>query len=183
MEIFRQSGVESAIRKAGLEPERTGLIVWTRTLAGEEIERRVPTRSSIANAGLSPARNCVCAQEGEIEPCKVEAFTQRKSNLQESITSLQKEVDGLKAQRKVTKRHILCKELPPEAQFDRLSTQSKHFIDTIKTIAYRAETAMAQILRQKMTRHDDARSLLRAGSASQDTHHPSTPTRQHIFRP
>ena len=29
-------------------------------------------------------------------------------------------------------------------------------------IAYRAETAMAQIVRQKMTRHDDARSLLRA---------------------
>lgn len=28
-------------------------------------------------------------------------------------------------------------------------------------IAYRAETAMAQIVRQKMTRHDDARSLLR----------------------
>jgi hypothetical protein len=49
-----------------------------------------------------------------------------------------------------------------EARFDRLSTQSKHFIDIIKMIAYRAETAMAQILRQNMTRHDDARSLLRA---------------------
>ena len=29
-------------------------------------------------------------------------------------------------------------------------------------VAYRAETAMAQILRRRMTRHDDARSLLRA---------------------
>ena len=29
-------------------------------------------------------------------------------------------------------------------------------------IAYRAETAMVQIVRQKMKRHDDARSLLRA---------------------
>jgi len=100
--------------------------------------------------------------EGEIEPCEVEAFTQRKSDLQESVTSLQKEIDELKALRKATKRHIPYKELPPEAQFDRLSTQSKHFIDTIKMIAYRAETAMAQILRQNMTRHDDARSLLRA---------------------
>jgi hypothetical protein len=100
--------------------------------------------------------------EDDIEPCKVEAFTQRKSDLQDGITSLQKEVDELKALRKATKRHIPYKELPPEAQFDRLSTQSKHFIDTIKMIAYRAETAMAQILRQKMTRHDDARSLLRA---------------------
>jgi tripartite-type tricarboxylate transporter receptor subunit TctC len=31
-------------------------------------------------------------------------------------------------------------------------------IDKAKAIAYRAETAMAQILRQNMTRHDDARS-------------------------
>jgi hypothetical protein len=29
-------------------------------------------------------------------------------------------------------------------------------------VAYRVETAMVQIVRQKMTRHDDARSLLRA---------------------
>jgi hypothetical protein len=29
-------------------------------------------------------------------------------------------------------------------------------------IAYRAETTMVQIVRQKVTRHDDARSLLRA---------------------
>ena len=44
--------------------------------------------------------------EGEIEPRKVEAFAQRKSDLQESIAQLQKEVDELKAQRKATKRHI-----------------------------------------------------------------------------
>jgi putative polyketide hydroxylase len=67
MEIFRQCGVEDGIRNAGLPPERTGLIVWLRTLAGEEIERRVPTRSSAASAALSPARNCVCAQD-DLEP-------------------------------------------------------------------------------------------------------------------
>jgi len=100
--------------------------------------------------------------EGDIEPRKVEAFTQRKSDLQDSITSLQKEVADLKDQRRATKRHIPYKELPPDARFDRLRTQSKHFIDTIKMIAYRAETAMAHIVRQPMTRYDDARSLLRA---------------------
>jgi prepilin-type processing-associated H-X9-DG protein len=100
--------------------------------------------------------------EGEIEPRKVEAFAQRKSDLQESITQLQKEVDELKIQRKATPRHIPFRDLPKEARFDRLSTQSKHLVDTIKMVAYRAETAMAQIVRQKMTRHDDARSLLRS---------------------
>jgi hypothetical protein len=100
--------------------------------------------------------------DGEIEPSKVEAYAQKKSDLQEIITRLRAEVDELKAQRKALPRHIPYKDLPEDARFDRLSTQSKHLVDTIKMIAYRAETAMAQIVRQKMTRHDDARSLLRA---------------------
>jgi hypothetical protein len=100
--------------------------------------------------------------DGEIEPSKVEAYAQKKSDLQEIIARLRAEVDELKAQRKATQRHIPYKDLPEDARFDRLSTQSKHLVDTIKMIAYRAETAMAQIVRQKMTRHDDARSLLRA---------------------
>lgn len=35
MEIFRQCTVESAARAAGLAPERSRFIVWTRSLAGE----------------------------------------------------------------------------------------------------------------------------------------------------
>jgi 2-polyprenyl-6-methoxyphenol hydroxylase-like FAD-dependent oxidoreductase len=63
MEIFRQSGVEQAVRDAGLAPERTGLIVWTRTLAGEEIERRVPGRATASVQAFSPVRACLCAQD------------------------------------------------------------------------------------------------------------------------
>ena len=63
MEIFRQQGVEADIRKAGLPPTRTGLIVWTRTLAGEEIERRVPGSGSARLAELTPVRACLCAQD------------------------------------------------------------------------------------------------------------------------
>jgi putative polyketide hydroxylase len=67
MEMYRQCGVEAGIRAAGLAPERTGLIVWTRTLAGEEIERRVPWRSGPQSTAVSPVRNCLCAQD-DLEP-------------------------------------------------------------------------------------------------------------------
>ena len=67
MEMYRQCGVEAAIRKAGLPPERAGFIVWARTLAGEEIERRVPWRSGAQSAAVSPVRNCLCAQD-DLEP-------------------------------------------------------------------------------------------------------------------
>jgi hypothetical protein len=49
---------------------------------------------------------------------------------------------------------------PEEARFRQLSTQSKPLVDTIKMIAYRAETAMANGLREHLTRPDEARRLL-----------------------
>ncbi len=100
--------------------------------------------------------------KGEIEPGKVEAFEQQKAELQEEIGDLKKELEELKGQRKAVKRHITIAELPEEARFKQLSTGSKHLIDTIKMVAYRAETAMVQIAREKMLRKDDARSLVGA---------------------
>ena len=63
MEVFRQQGVEAAVRKAGLPPERTGFIVWAKTLAGDEIERRVPWGRSERSTDVSPVRACLCAQD------------------------------------------------------------------------------------------------------------------------
>ena len=54
------------------------------------------------------------------------------------------------------------KSLPEEDRFTRLRTERKHFIDTLKMIAYRAESSMASLLRERMARGgDDARALLR----------------------
>jgi len=100
--------------------------------------------------------------KGEIEPKKVKAFEQKKAELQEQIEALTKKLDALKDQRKAVKHHITMAELPEEERFKQLSTQSKHLIDTIKMVAYRAETAMVQMAREEMRREDDARSLLRA---------------------
>jgi putative polyketide hydroxylase len=67
MEMYRQIGIEQAIRDAGLPTERTGFIVWTESLTGKEIERRVPGRMAPANRGASPVLNCLCAQD-DLEP-------------------------------------------------------------------------------------------------------------------
>jgi putative polyketide hydroxylase len=63
MEMYRQCGIDQAIRDAGLPVERTGLIVWTKSLAGDEIERRVPGRATPQNMAVTPVRNCLCAQD------------------------------------------------------------------------------------------------------------------------
>jgi putative polyketide hydroxylase len=67
MEVFRQCGIDAAVRAAGLAEGRLGLIVWAETLAGREIERRVPGRATAQNMAMTPVKNCLCAQD-DLEP-------------------------------------------------------------------------------------------------------------------
>lgn len=100
--------------------------------------------------------------DGEIEPEKVDEYEKTKASLQEEITGEQAEIATLKAERKNTPKHVLTSELPKEVQYQRLNTKSKDFLDTIKMICYRTETAMVSILRESMSREDDARSFAKS---------------------
>jgi hypothetical protein len=104
------------------------------------------------------ALNC----DEPIEPEKMEPFIQKKAALQENIEERQAEISALKATRKQTPRHIKVQDLPDDARFRQLSTRAKQFIDTIKMLAYRAETAMANSLREFLSHPNEARVLLQA---------------------
>jgi len=67
----------------------------------------------------------------------------------------------LKEQRSTTPKKVPLKELPEAERFTRLPAASKHFVDTIKMIAYRAETALAGLVSEKLRRPEDVRSLVR----------------------
>jgi hypothetical protein len=97
----------------------------------------------------------------DLEPAAMAAYEREKGDLRQGIEARRAQVAELKAQRKALPKHLLLKELPEADRFDRLRADKKHFIDTIKLIAYRAETAMAQLAREKLARLDDARALLR----------------------
>jgi hypothetical protein len=115
-------------------------------------------------AGLARKR-CECNAIvlcDDIEPDIVTAYETKKAALREEIEHMEIALDDLKACRKTTPRHVQFSDLPEEDRFRMLGMQSKHFIDTIKLIAYRAESAMTNIVRQSMHRRDDARSLLRS---------------------
>ncbi len=97
----------------------------------------------------------------ELAGKEVDGYQQKKGQLQEAIEDLDRQIQQLKAQRKQTPHHIAVKDLPESDRFSRLLTERKRFIDTIILIAYRAETSMASLLRDKLTRADDARALPR----------------------
>jgi putative polyketide hydroxylase len=97
MEIFHQCGVEAAIRSAGLPAHHTGMIIWAKTLAGEEIERRVPWREGQQAAAVSPVRNCLCAQD-DLEPV-LRTFAERQGSgelrFSTEAVALEQEADGV----------------------------------------------------------------------------------------
>ncbi len=97
--------------------------------------------------------------EGTLDDEELVVFMRKKATLQEEIEQQKKAVEALKSARKETPHHIDIKDLPEDQKFKQLGTQSKHLIDTIKMMAYRAETAMANSLRSSMSHPDEVRTL------------------------
>lgn len=101
--------------------------------------------------------------QGTIEKDKVEAFLERKEQLIHQISEQTTQLESLKTQRREQKRKIPVSELPQEDSFQGLCHRSKHFIDIIKLIAFRGETMLSEILREKINLHhqDEVRALAR----------------------
>jgi hypothetical protein len=92
---------------------------------------------------------------------EAQEYEKSKGLLLQSIQNRQQEITELKAKRKEAGKHIALKDLPEADRFSQLATAKKHFVDTIKLMAYRAETLLVSILREKMSRSDDGRALIR----------------------
>jgi hypothetical protein len=118
-------------------------------------------RSKTAQRHRLTAQFGALALSADPTESELHRFQQRKGHLREEIQILDVEIDSLNQRRKNTPHHIPVKSLPEEDRFTRLRTERKHFIDTIKMIAYRAESSLASLLREHLSRDDDARALLR----------------------
>ena len=70
----------------------------------------------------------------------------QKAELLLQHQDLKQQVVQLKAARKNIPKRIAMKDLAEGERFQRPLPERKHFIDTIKMIAYRAETSMVSVL-------------------------------------
>lgn len=135
-------------------PDRTRVV----NPASRELEGQL--RSTRGHLNRRMAEFGALSLDTPLDARQVERWEQQKAALQEPIVALHAQIEQLKKRRKEVARHIEIKDLPASARFQRLARDSKQFIDTIKMIAYRAETAMVHVLRDTMARRDDARRLL-----------------------
>ena len=64
MEVFRQCGLEQAVRERGLPADRARYAVWARTLREEELQRRIiATATAGLSDAISPTSGCTISQE------------------------------------------------------------------------------------------------------------------------
>jgi putative polyketide hydroxylase len=64
MEIFRECGLEQAVREISLPPEQSRHAIWARTLVDEELQRRtVDTVTPDLSEKVSPTFGCTTSQE------------------------------------------------------------------------------------------------------------------------
>jgi hypothetical protein len=86
---------------------------------------------------------------------------QKKAELVEAIQAVQVELARLRAERRKTSRKVTLDSLPVEQRPTQLLPLNKMLTDSVKMIAYRAETAMVTLLRRHMKKEDEARALIR----------------------
>jgi hypothetical protein len=124
-----------------------------------ELDRR--RRSVKSQLTHQQARFAALTLHPESDEAAQAKWEQRKAELVEAIEQFERELTDVTGQLKTTPSHLEWDKLPEGEKFQRLAPSRKQLIDTVKMVAYRAETAMASIVREALARPDDARSLLR----------------------
>ncbi len=96
-----------------------------------------------------------------IDKKKLEKYLTQKEELKIEIEQYETEIVKVKEQKKEVPYKLKYKELPENEKFYKVINQRKDFLDTIKLIAYRAETALSNIIKQHMSHEDESRLLLK----------------------
>lgn len=98
--------------------------------------------------------------ETEDNAVKYKKWVTKKAELLEQIEQYESELDNLKTKLKEEPKHITWAELEENDKFFGLLPGRKRLMDTVKMISYRAETAMAGLLRGPTVDLPAARRLL-----------------------
>lgn len=86
---------------------------------------------------------------------------QQKAESVEALQAAQEDLKRLRLKRKEAPRKVTIDSLPEAQQPTALLPLGKMFCDTVKMIAYRAETAMVALLRRHLRTEAEARALIR----------------------
>ena len=86
---------------------------------------------------------------------------QKRAERLEHIQQLDIDIAALRLTRRHTPKKVTIASLPPDQRPRQLAPVGKMLTDTVKMIAYRAETALVGLVRPHLVKEEDARALVR----------------------
>ena len=123
--------------------------------ADAAVRRNLATIKKVQARGTRMVLDC---NESEA----VERYLAEQTKLNEELAELQQQRKELLEARKNTPKHIKLSDIPEAQRPKLISHTRRQFLNTIRMIAYRAETALVSIIREHLRRNDDARALAKA---------------------
>jgi len=136
-------------------------------------ERTIPNpeRKAVANAltaeraalrELEQAYGQQARTNSEAQRPTMRGFKIAQAGLSQRITALEAKCDQLQARLAALPKRVPLKTVLDEAEIVKLAPEAKHLTDTIKMVAYRAETALVRCLAPHYERtEDDGHALIR----------------------
>jgi uncharacterized protein YoxC len=123
----------------------------------ENTRRKLTSKLNIVKAKFAT----LTLQAETIEEKSMEKYLSKKEELKQEIEQKEKAIEQIKSQKKDVPSKIIYSELPENEKFNNVINERKHFLDTIKLISYRAETALSNIIKEYMAHKDESRLLLK----------------------
>lgn len=90
----------------------------------------------------------------------IKEHLQQQTQLQASLADFETEIQQLCEEKVKTTQYIMVKDMPPGTKFNKLKTESKLFMNTIRMITYRAETTVANLLAPNYKKSEDEKRML-----------------------
>lgn len=155
--MMQEFGIDTLVSYFKQKISDTSVLVNPEYRALENVRKKLTSKVNTVKTKFS---SLVLANT-PIEKKEIEKYLLKKEELKTEIEQREKEIEEIKANKKTIPRKITYSELPDIDKFNNVINERKHFLDTIKIIAYRAETAMSNIIKQEMAHEDESRLLLK----------------------
>jgi hypothetical protein len=155
--MMQEFGIDSLVSYAKEEVDDTTMLVNPEYRRLENLRRKKTSKLNVIKAKFAT----LTLQQESIDSTNMEKYLSKKEELKKEIEQVEFDIENVKTQRKSVPKQIEYRKLPENKKFDKVVNQRKHFLDTIKLIAYRAETALSNIAKEYMAHKDESRLLLK----------------------
>jgi hypothetical protein len=123
------------------------------------VSQQKDTTASLSKQKMTYAR--ISLREDDLSEKQMEKHIREKAAVKQEIDALERKRTDIIAQKKATDKMVMFSEVYENKALETSINEQKFFLDTLKIIAYRAETALANLIKKQMSTPGQARSLIR----------------------